>query len=155
MPHPGPRTLVCSAALTIVSLAAVAAQAPSSAAPATAYRALLDQYCIGCHNARTLTANLDLESGKVDPGNVASRTEIWEKVLHKLDTGAMPPPGRPRPDAEVSRRFAGWLEGELDRAAARAPNPGRPTAHRLNRAEYTNAIRDLLALEIDARSLLP
>ena len=67
----------------------------------------------------------------------------------------MPPPGLPRPSAETYREFAGWLETELDRAAAARPNPGRPTAHRLNRAEYTNAVRDLLALDSDARSLLP
>jgi hypothetical protein len=67
----------------------------------------------------------------------------------------MPPPALPRPDADTSRKFAAWLESELDRDAAARPNPGRPTAHRLNRAEYTNAVRDLLALDIDARSLLP
>jgi mono/diheme cytochrome c family protein len=163
MPSPASRAVSCAFVGALVSFCAVAAQtrqgsAPSSGAPAAAYRALLDEYCVGCHNSRLLTANLDLEKGKVDPGdpgNIVSRAETWEKVLHKLDTGAMPPPGKPRPDAETSRRFAGWLEGELDRAAARAPNPGRPTAHRLNRAEYTNAIRDLLDLQIDARALLP
>jgi hypothetical protein len=154
MPRRGPKTLVASVGLGVVSLTAVAAQG-NRPAPPSQYQAVLDQYCTTCHNGRTLTASLSLERASADLGVVGERTEVWEKVLHKLETGAMPPPGRPRPDADTYDRFAGWLEGELDRAAARAPNPGRPTAHRLNRSEYTNAIRDLLGLEIDTRSLLP
>jgi Protein of unknown function (DUF1592)/Protein of unknown function (DUF1588)/Protein of unknown function (DUF1587)/Protein of unknown function (DUF1585)/Protein of unknown function (DUF1595) len=88
-------------------------------------------------------------------GDVGANAEIWEKVVRKLRTGAMPPVGRPRPDTAMLTGFVSSLETALDRAAAAKPNPGRPVAHRLNRSEYGNAIRDLLALEIDARALLP
>ena len=86
---------------------------------------------------------------------MSEHAEQWEKVVRKIRTGAMPPAGRPRPDKALAESVASWLEAELDRAAVDHPNPGRPTLHRLNRAEYRNAIRDLLALEIDAASLLP
>ena len=81
--------------------------------------------------------------------------EEWEKVVRKVRTGAMPPAGRPRPDKAVAEGLVTWLEAELDRVAAERLNPGRPTLQRLNRTEYTNAVRDLLAVEIDAASLLP
>jgi hypothetical protein len=119
------------------------------------YRALLDQYCVSCHNGRLRTANLILERDHVDLGRVHVNADVWEKVVQKLQTGAMPPPGRPRPDTDSAASFATWLETALDRAAAAAPNPGRPTLHRLNRAEYSNAVRDLLALEVDSRPWLP
>jgi len=79
----------------------------------------------------------------------------WEKVVRKVRTGSMPPAGRPRPDAAEAVAFVTSLESALDRAAASAPNPGRPAVHRLNRAEYANAIRDLLGVEVDVRTLLP
>jgi mono/diheme cytochrome c family protein len=124
---------------------------PSGAAPAP--RAVLDKYCVTCHNERVKTAGLMLD--KLDLAHVADSSDTWEKVVRKIRTGAMPPAGRPRPDKVTSLGVATWLEGELDRAAVEHPNPGRPTLHRLNRAEYTNAIRELLALEIDAASMLP
>ena len=142
----------------VLSAAVLAAGAPTAAAqsgPSSSYRALLDRYCASCHNQRLHTANLNLDKTGVDLGKIPNHAAVLEKVLHKLQTGSMPPPGLPRPSAETYREFAGWLETELDRAAAARPNPGRPTAHRLNRAEYTNAVRDLLALDSDARSLLP
>ena len=142
----------------VLSGAVLAASVPAAAAqsgPSSSYRALLDRYCASCHNQRLQTANLNLDKAAVDLGAVPNHAAVLEKVLHKLQTGSMPPPGLPRPSAETYREFAGWLETELDRAAATRPNPGRPTAHRLNRAEYTNAVRDLLALDSDARSLLP
>jgi hypothetical protein len=87
---------------------------------------------------------------------IGERPEVWEKVVRKLRAGLMPPAGRPRPDAPVQDRLVAWLEIELDRAAVAAPNPGRTEPfHRLNRAEYRNVVRDLLALDIDAASLLP
>ncbi len=92
---------------------------------------------------------------KADLATVAQRGDVWEKVIRKLRSGAMPPLGLPRPDAAVSNAFAASLESTLDRAAAAQPNPGRPLLHRLNRAEYANAIRDLLALDVDVNSLLP
>ena len=81
--------------------------------------------------------------------------ETWEKVIRKLRVGAMPPQGMPRPDKATADGLASYLETSLDRAYAANPNPGRATMHRLNRAEYANAIRDLLALDIDATALLP
>ncbi len=117
-------------------------------------RALLDRYCVTCHNEKLRTAGLTLET--MDVVNVGAGAEVWEKVIRKLRMGAMPPPGRPRPDQAAYDAFATYLETSLDRAAAARPNPGRTeTFHRLNRTEYQNAIRDLLALEIDAASMLP
>ena len=117
-------------------------------------RALLDQYCVTCHNERQPTAGLTLDT--LDVGHVADDAETWETVVRKLRARAMPPARMPRPDAAVYDGFRGWLESELDRAAAANPDPGRtPTFHRLNRAEYGNAVRDLLALELDVERLLP
>ena len=99
---------------------------------------------------------MDVEHVGMDVEHASKDAVVWEKVVRKLRLGAMPPPGLPRPDRANSDAFASWLEGALDRAATVKPNPGRPAAaHRLNRVEYTNAIRDLLALEIDGEALLP
>ena len=120
-----------------------------------ALRAAVDRYCVGCHRAQP-TANA---SGVVlegaDLARVAESPALWERVVRKLRTGAMPPEGMPRPDSATHDALVDWLESSLDRAAAQHPNPGRPAVHRLNRAEYGNAIRDLLALEVDASALLP
>ena len=131
--------------------------APTAAAQGADARALLDRYCVTCHNDRTLTAGLSLESLDLEHvGENAGEVERWEQVVRKLRTRAMPPPGRRRPTEPEYERVATRLETALDAAASAQPNPGRrPAVHRLNRAEYTNAIRDLLALEIDGRSLLP
>src|SRR5207249_4599919 len=130
-------------------------QAPAPApSAASAQRALLKQYCFTCHNERLKTAGLTLES--IDLENIAHNAETWEKVVRKLRTGTMPPVGVRRPDEAGYEALIGWLETELDRAEAAQSNPGRPLIHRLNRTEYANAIRDLLALEIgDVASLLP
>ena len=126
----------------------------ASAAEPSPLRPVLNRYCVGCHNSRLLTANLSLEA--MDAVHVAEGAEVWEKVIGKLRSGAMPPPGRPRPDPTVVENALAWLETELDRAAALAPDPGRTdSVHRLNRAEYRNAIRDLLALDVDVTALLP
>jgi mono/diheme cytochrome c family protein len=117
-------------------------------------RALLAQYCVSCHNERLKTAGLMLD--KLDPERVGDAPAVWEKVVGKLRSRAMPPAGMPRPDEATFDAFASWLETALDRAAAITPNPGRSAAvHRLNRSEYTHAIRDLLSVEIDSASLLP
>ena len=92
---------------------------------------------------------------RVDIDDAGAHPEIWEKVVRKLRTGAMPPAGMPRPDEATYETLASRLEAALDKAAAGRPQPGAPWLHRLNRTEYANAIRDLLALEIDAASLLP
>ena len=130
-----------------------ASQTPPSATPPAA-RGVFDQYCITCHNQRLRTAGLALDS--LDLTKPQANTEVWERVIAKLRAGSMPPPGRPRPEAATYHAVAGWLETEIDRAAAARPNPGRTNAvHRLNRAEYNNAIRDLFALDVDVKSLLP
>jgi Protein of unknown function (DUF1592)/Protein of unknown function (DUF1588)/Protein of unknown function (DUF1585)/Protein of unknown function (DUF1587)/Protein of unknown function (DUF1595) len=112
---------------------------------------LLNRYCVICHNEKLKTAGLMLD--KMDVEHVSAGAEVWEKVVRKLRTGAMPPAGMPRPDKAAYDSFAAYLETALDSAAEAKPNPGRPVAHRLNRAEYSYAIRDLLALDIDAASL--
>ena len=125
-----------------------------SQATAESQRAVVQQYCVGCHSEQLRSGGLSLET--VDLADVASAGETWEKVVRKVNAGMMPPPGMPRPDAVTQRGFVSWLEDELDRAALANPDPGRTeTFHRLNRAEYKNAIRDLLALDIAVDELLP
>ena len=117
-------------------------------------RALVDRYCVGCHNDRTLAGKLSLDGA--DLTAVGEHGEMWEKVVKKLRGGLMPPPGRPRPEKAVYEGFTSWLESELDQAASARPNPGRTEGlHRLNRTEYQNVIRDLLAIDMDFRNLLP
>ena len=116
-------------------------------------RALLNQYCITCHNQRAKTAGLALD--QLDPSRIADNAETWEKVIRKIRAGMMPPSGAPRPDRATLDAFAAGLEAQLDQEATQHPHPGAPGLHRLNRTEYANAIRDLLALEIDATTLLP
>ena len=127
----------------------------SSTAPGS-QRAVLDKYCVTCHNEKAKIAGLMLD--KVDLSNIADGAPVFEKVVRKLRTGDMPPAGRPRPDQATYNSLATYLESALDGGAAAAPNPGRPAIHRLNRAEYVNAVRDLLAIDTDAvdvTSLLP
>jgi mono/diheme cytochrome c family protein len=116
-------------------------------------RALIEEYCAGCHNQKTKTAGISLEG--LNFANVGGDADVWEKVLRKVRTGQMPPPRLPHPDAPEVSSFVNWLEGALDKAAAAHPNPGRPVVHRLNRVEYSNTIRDLLALDIKPGSALP
>ena len=145
---------------TVLAVAVVAAvgvgharpPAPSAAQPASLDRALLDRYCVTCHNERLHTAGLTLDT--VDLNDAAAHAEVLEKVVRKLRAGQMPPVGRPQPAPAARDAFATALETALDRAAAAAPNPGRLPAHRLNRLEYVHAVRDLLAIEVDP-SLLP
>jgi hypothetical protein len=115
---------------------------------------VIDQYCVGCHNQKLQTAGLALDS--VDPREASAHADVWEKVVRKLRMGQMPPAGLPRPDQATYDALSAWLETEIDRGAMARPNPGRTAAfHRLNRAEYQNAIRDLLGIELDVASLLP
>src|SRR5512138_3327122 len=115
-------------------------------------RALLDQYCVTCHNEKLKTAGLMLD--KMDPSHVSQNTEGWEKVVRKLRAGMMPPQGLPRPNANAYEALTVALETDLDRVAAGKPKLGSPGVHRLNRTEYANAIRDILALNIDAAAYL-
>jgi hypothetical protein len=117
------------------------------------HRSVITQYCATCHNQRLNTAGLALDG--LDLAAVSGSAETWEKVVRKLRTRAMPPPGARRPDEPTMNGLVTFIEGELDRAALTSPDPGRPLLHRLNRAEYANSIRDLLELEVDATSLLP
>jgi hypothetical protein len=116
-------------------------------------RALLDQYCVTCHNQKLKTANLMLD--KLDPARVGADPEAWENVVRKLRAGMMPPQGMPRPDPAAYEALTVALENELDRAAAVKPKLAAPGVHRVNRTEYANAIRQLLALEIDPAAFLP
>jgi hypothetical protein len=131
-----------------------AKSAGAATAPAANHRRVLDRYCVTCHNERLKTADLTLD--KIDVANPSAGAETWEKVVRKLRSATMPPSNMPQPSAEERGALRGWLETSLDAAAAANPNPGRTeTLRRLNRTEYQNSIRDLLALEVDAASLLP
>ena len=130
-----------------------AAPAPRAAADASSSQSVVTRYCITCHNDRTKTGELTLEHA--DLADVPKSAELWEKAIRKIRAGQMPPAGMPRPDAAALEGFVSYLETSIDRAADASPRPGRTALHRLNRAEYANAIRDLLALEIDSTALLP
>jgi hypothetical protein len=124
-------------------------------ADAAAERALVDKYCVTCHNARMKTGGLVLDKDAVDLTRVSDRADVWEKVVRKLHGRMMPPQGMPRPDEAILDAFAASLETTIDRGSLVKPNPGRSPLHRLNRSEYAAAIHDLLALDVDATALLP
>jgi len=145
--------LVGGACLQVSATGQQLSPPPSGAAPVSSQRALLDTYCVTCHNQQLKTAGLTLDAVSLD--RVPDSAEVWEKVLRKVRTGAMPPAGRPRPNDASSTAFTDWLEATLDRSAIEHPNPGRATVHRLSRVEYGNAVRDLLGLDLDVRALLP
>src|SRR4030088_3559651 len=148
------RALLAALAAVCTAAASVTAARSASTSPvADQQRALVDRYCVGCHNATAKTGGVSLQD--VNFANVGEHAAILERVLHKVSSGEMPPSGRPRPDAVSASAFTTWLEHALDDAAAAHPNPGRPAVHRLNRAEYSNAIRDLLALDIQPGAWLP
>ena len=159
------RVCVLAAAVMWVATTALfgplqAAQAPTAAAErqangtADAHQATVKRYCVSCHNERLKTGGLALDTLSLT--DVAAGAETWEKVVRKLRTNAMPPANMPRPDAAARSAFVNFLETEIDRGAAAKPFPGRTESiHRLNRAEYHNAIRDLLLLDVDVESMLP
>src|SRR5688572_11669098 len=146
-----------------VAMSGGAAAGPqsSAAAPApagqSAEKALVNRYCVTCHNERRqVPAGAPLLLDKLNIDQVSEHPEVWEKVVRKVRSGAMPPVSMPRPEAAAFRQWVTSLEGALDRAAAARPAVGRPApVHRLNRAEYANAVRDLLGLEVESRELLP
>ena len=146
----------------------------ATAATAAGVEATLDRYCVACHSERvvegrgaapsmlvTQLREIGLAFDTLDLADLGGHTDVWERVVRKLESRSMPPVGRPRPDEETYEAVASWLETALDRHAAEAPNPGRrPALHRLSRTEYRNAVRDLLALddlpkEFDVSTLLP
>jgi cytochrome c551/c552 len=143
--------------ITVVALFAVrtaspqASSLPKQVTDAAAERALLNQYCVTCHNEKLKTAGLELD--KLDTAHVADHAEKWELVVRKLRSGMMPPSGMPRPTWDTYESMVGWLEGQLDKTAStHLPPPG---LHRMNRTEYANVIHDLLALDIDPTKYLP
>jgi hypothetical protein len=137
-------------ALFVICLSPSRAQAPKTPDPG----AFFNTYCVTCHNQKLHTAGLAIET--LDANHPSANAEVWERVIAKLQAGSMPPPGLPRPDAAAYHAVASSLENEIDKAWASNPNPGRINAvHRLNRAEYNNAIRDLFALDLDVKPLLP
>ena len=145
---------LCVAASALGTIRAASPQEAPTTSVASSYRALVNRYCVTCHNDRARTGGLALDT--LDVANLGYDAEVWEKVVRKLRAGMMPPPGRPRPDQPTYEAFTSWLEMELDRAAAAKPDPGRTeTFHRLSRTEYRHAIRDLLALDVDVESILP
>ncbi len=152
-PHP---VAAFAVAVVLIPMSG-SAQVPTADTAAAQNRQVVNRYCVGCHNDRTLTAGLSLQSLDLAAvGRDTRETETWERVIRKLRTRSMPPQDRPRPDEATYDALTAWLEDGIDRAAAENPNPGRRHAvHRLNRAEYANAIRDLLALDIDEQTLLP
>ena len=144
------RTALLWTAVAVVSTnylesATLRTSVPQSASP---YHAVLNQYCVTCHNEDLNTAGLALDQVNVD--SAAENAPVWENVVRKLRAGTMPPPGSPRPDAATYDSLATYLEATLDQAAQSRPNPGTSTIHRMNRAEYSNAIRDLLAIDPEA-----
>ncbi len=142
---------VCVGALALFLMVA-RGQTEQGAAPANP-KATVDKYCVACHNDKARTGGLSLQN--IDFTDIQKNAETWEKVIRKVRGGAMPPQGMPKPDQTSSDALVGFLEGALDKYAMEHPNPGRATLHRLNRTEYTNAIHDLLDLDIDGAATLP
>jgi hypothetical protein len=153
------RILLCAAIVFAVAVApALTGSEPSAAQTAavpvpSSNDAFLKQYCISCHNTRVKSGSLALDG--FDPSAVEGHAEVWEKVVRKLRTGMMPPDGATKPTAAAREAFTVSLESALDRVATRTLDPGVPALHRLNRAEYANVVRDLLALDVDVSALLP
>jgi hypothetical protein len=154
MPRKEMKRRATIAAPFVILSAAAFGQATQGKQPTNVAADLVNKYCVACHNQKLKTANLTLDLA--DKVNVANSAQTWEKVIVKLRSRAMPPAGMPHPDGPTYDAVAGWLESELDRAAAAHVNPGRTASlHRLNRAEYANAVRDLVAIEVDAQAMLP
>jgi len=156
--------IACAGAAVLLAQSVTTAQAPAAtaavaaqAADAKTYRASINQYCVGCHNSRSAqpaSHPVDLEKASLD--DVVADAATWERVLRKLSVRAMPPQGMPHPQEADYAGFTTWLANSLDRAwASRGTSPGRFVVHRLNRTEYGNAVRDLLAIDVDVTSLLP
>jgi mono/diheme cytochrome c family protein len=144
---------IAGAVFLTLALQPLGAQSSATQTNPAPQSALLDKYCVTCHNDKLRTGGLSLQNANLN--DVPKNAETWEKVIRKVHVGAMPPQGLPRPDKAALEGLTTLLETSLDSAAAANPNPGRATMHRLNRAEYANAVHDLLGLDIDATALLP
>ena len=142
-----------SAAIAVVDAAGRQA-APAPASQPAPIAAVIREYCVTCHNGRAKAGGLSLEN--LDAADIPANAAIWERVIRKMQRRAMPPQGARRPDQTTYDNVLERLETELDRSATAHPHPGQPLPHRMNRAEYANAIRDLLALDLgDVSTLLP
>ena len=138
----------------VFAAALLPALADAQTAPAPAdHKQILTHYCQGCHNDRAKTGGMSVQP--LDANNLAANDETWEKILRKLSLGEMPPAVAVKPPKELRAEFTGWLSTSLDRIAAQHPDPGLTVLRRLNRAEYANAVRDLLDLKIDVSNELP
>jgi len=150
------RLVIVASALAVLCTQFIFSQ-QASVSSAQQPAAILKQYCLGCHNNIAKTGGLTLEMLDVrrpaDGGEAA--LETWERVIRKVRVGMMPPQGAPKPTDQERNGLVAWLEGELDRAAAANPYPGSLGVHRMNRAEYANAVRDLLDLKVDSAAMLP
>ena len=153
-------SLLIAALIAVVPLTAAGVRpatpqpADSVGLPGGPERQLIQRYCVSCHNQRLKIAGLMLDT--LDVTDVSTARETWEKVVRKLRAGAMPPANAPRPEKAVYEHLTASVEAALDRAAAAHPRPGRiEPFHRLNRAEYQNAVRDLLGVDVDVASMLP
>src|SRR4029079_10235469 len=143
-----------SAAPVAANLPATAPVATDASVPTTSERKhMLMQYCTACHNDKLKTAGMSVVP--LDADNIPANQETWEKILRRLSLGEMPPRGMPRPPKEQIADFTHWLSTTLDAQAAAKPNPGRATVRRMNRGEYANAVRDLLALDVDFGKEMP
>src|SRR5712664_3819134 len=141
------RTFVLRMVMTVLVLPFVLG------AEAAGRNGLLNQYCVTCHSQRVKSGGLALEG--IPAGDPSARPEIWEKVVRKLKAREMPPAGAPTPDEASLKAFTAGLTDDMDAAARRSPYAGRPVVRRLNRSEYSNAIRDLLAIELPVAAELP
>src|SRR5437867_5682027 len=152
-----PIAVILPAGVLIASLAGVFTASPAATTPQTSgpqvQLAIINQYCAGCHNDRAKTGGVSFEGLKAE--SIGERAEVFEKAVRKLRGRVMPPPGAKQPDAQAIDSLVGWLEDSLDKAAGKAHIPDQVVLHRLNRKEYANAVRDLLAVEFDAAATLP
>jgi mono/diheme cytochrome c family protein len=154
------RRLLIGAGITTIALALTALPSSSSLVAqsgqigmSATHHALINQYCVTCHNQRTKTAGLALDT--LDISDVGKDAKIWEEAVRKLRGGMMPPPGARQPEKAAVKSLVSWLETSLDRAAAANPHTGRVALHRMNRVEYGNAVEDLFGLHVDVSTLLP
>ncbi|MDY6982896.1 MAG: DUF1587 domain-containing protein, partial [Pseudomonadota bacterium] len=145
--------LAASAVASTASTALIAQERPYAALSQGEKWEFLDAWCTDCHNLDDYSGGLDMTLLGVE--DVPADAAVWEKAIRKLNSGMMPPPGQAKPSEEEAREFVAWLESYLDEAGARHPHIKRPAIHRLNRKEYVNAVRDLLAVELDPEQILP
>ncbi|MEP7313381.1 MAG: DUF1587 domain-containing protein, partial [Pseudomonadota bacterium] len=146
-------TALLGLAACAAAQAADLASGVPAAPPAAAHWNVIEKTCIGCHNATDWAGGVAFDT--LSPEGIGADAEVWEKAVRKLRGRLMPPPGKERPEPQQVTQLITWLEGTLDAAAAAHPDPGRVGLHRLNRKEYANAVRDLLALDISPEALLP